>query len=425
MRKRLSPVCLALVTLTVAAQEERFYASGFTVETVASGLHEPVALEFAPDGRLFVAERNGAVQVVSGGVVRPEPVAVLDVVTENENGLLGMALDPDFAQTGHVYLFATVSTKESMILRVTAADTRDSEPVVIRDLLPTRGTFHSGGGLRFGPDGMLYFSIGDNLVKENGQDLSTLAGKIARIQRDGTTPADNPFRTPTGAPRAVYALGFRNPFRFCFAPDGRMFALDVGSDNEERREEINLVRAGGNYGWPLAEGIKSPDAPGELIDPIVAYSDGGAAPVGAVVYSGSQFPPEYAGDLFHLEYVLNRLYRVQLDGDVAASHTLFMEGGGGMLDLAQGPDGALYYCELDTGLIKRISSTTVVAADVDAAESAPLEDARLPALCGAGSLSLLVLGVAAFVITRPGCPADRRHARKPANPSVPRLRTQR
>lgn len=411
-RPRTRPARFAALAGLALAANAAFADSAppdFDLRTYCEGLAEPVAMEFAPDGRLFVAERLGRVRIVdpiggvtalhAGGWPADAPLAQIDVFSDNENGLLGLALDPNFEQTGYVYLFATVSRSESQILRVRAAVgesvTADATPVVIRDHLPTRGVFHSGGGLKFGPDGMLYFSIGDNLVDGNAQDMNTLSGKISRITPDGASPPDNPFKTPTGAPRATYALGLRNPFRFCFAPDGRLFACDVGSIGPFRREEINVVRAGDNLGWPLREGTfrrvsdEPPDA--TFVDPLLEYSAEGASPVGIVYYTGKNFPVEYQGNLFHLEYVLNRVYRVQLDGDRAASHTLFVEASGGPVDLVQGPDGCLYYCEIAAGRIRRIShrsagdvpSSTVPEPDTDAAGPVP---SPAPAPCGLGAL---------------------------------------
>lgn len=349
---------------------------GFEVSIYADGLNQPMALAFAPDGRLFVAERGGMVRIVENGVVRETPFAQVAVIVDNESGLLGLALDPDFSCNGHVYLFATVSPQEQRIIRFTdssvtrgadagaggptgtpsaASESVGIEETILRDHLPTHGVYHNGGGLKFGPDGKLYFSIGDTFVAETAQDLTTLAGKICRINRDGSTPEDNPFVTATGLPRAVYALGFRNPFRFCFAPDGRLFVMDVGSDGERRREEINVVRAGDNCGWPLVEGRQPAETfDPRFVDPIYDYHDEGSAPVGAAVYTGGQFPAQYAGNLFQMEYVWRRIYRFALDGDRVVSHTLFLETDGDPIDLIQGPDGCLYYCELSTGRILKI-----------------------------------------------------------------------
>lgn len=397
-----------LCALAAPVYADTVHDERLAISTFAAGLKEPVAIEFAPDGRLFIAEVGGKVRVASAnGVVDPTPVATIEVFTANENGLLGLALDPEFATSGYIYVFATLDPKEQQILRLIDPSKRQSEvdaqPFVLRDHLPTRGEFHSGGGLKIGPDKKLYFGIGDNLVRENSQDMNTLAGKISRINLDGTTPSDNPFKTASGSPRAVYALGLRNPFRFCFAPDGRLFAMDVGSDNEERREEINLIRPGDNCGWPLFEGKQPEPIDPAYVDPIFDYHDGGAAPVGCVFYTAGGLPDEYVGNLFHLEFVLGRLYRTVLDGDTVVSHTTLLESEGGPVDLTVGPDGALYYSELYTGEIKRLGlPISSVAGDVTSdsgviADPSTDEIVESASLCGLGAWlsSLAVVGLAA------------------------------
>src|SRR5262245_5355646 len=221
-RRTIGGASLLLAALSVrTVAQDVAHDPGFAISIWSQGLDSPVAMEFAADGRLFVAEQKGAVRVIDAtGLLSEQIVAQFEVYYENENGLLGLALDPDFAVNGYIYVFATVDTKEQRIYRIVEPQRRqsidDDEPRIIRDHLPTRGEFHSGGGLKVGPDRKLYFSIGDNLIAENAQDMNSLAGKISRINLDGSTPEDNPFTTTTGVPRAIYALGFRNPFRFCF-----------------------------------------------------------------------------------------------------------------------------------------------------------------------------------------------------------------
>jgi glucose/arabinose dehydrogenase len=191
-----------------------------------------------------------------------------------------MTLDPNFSENHYVYVFATTSIDEQRIVRLTEVDGVGTDLTVIRDNLPTTGQVHNGGSLRFGPDGFLYFGIGDTGTPELSRQMHTYAGKICRIAADGSTPDDNPFATPTGTPRAVYALGFRNPFRACFAPDGRLFVMDVGSNGDARREEINLITAGANYGWPDVEGIGDPADFPEYTNPVLAYHDEGSSIAG-------------------------------------------------------------------------------------------------------------------------------------------------
>lgn len=385
------------VSSAPVVQAVDYAETGFRVTAYATGLTQPVALAFSPDGRLFVAEKSGAIRIVEpGGAVRAQPFVTVPVITLLESGLLGLCLDPDFAQNHYVYAFATVSNEEQRIIRWTEQDGVATREHVIKDHLPSIGTFHNGGCLKVGPDRKLYFSIGDNTLGENSQDIATLAGKISRINLDGSVPADNPFTTPTGAPRAIWALGFRNPFRFTFAPEGRLIVLDVGSDLPVRREEINIVRAGDNGGWPYYEGRPADIAEPQYLYPAFEYIDQGSSPTGAVYYDAEQFPAAYRGQLYHVEYTLNRIYRVILDGDSVVDHQLFVQGDGGMVDMVLGPDGSLYYTEIIAGNIKRVS--TEQAADVlgfDGQEQLTLDD-RPPTLvfCGQFQIPIALLTLA-------------------------------
>lgn len=377
---------LAILTpclLAATARADDVKAPGFEVVTIATGLEEPTALAFAPDGRLFVGERGGTVRIIQDGRPADPPFVRIEAYAESENGLLGVALDPDFENNHFVYIFATVSFREQRIFRFTELNGVGVDEVLIREFLPTSGVFHSGGCIRFGPDGMLYFAIGDIQNPPLSQDMNSLAGKICRVNPDDGSPAaGNPFTTVTGSPRSVYALGFRNPFRFCFAPDGRMFVMDVGSNNEARREEMNVVYSGDNCGWPDVEGIPESIEFPQYNYPIVAYHDKGTSPVGVVYYSGEQFPAEYRGNVFHLDYVRSRLFRVVLSGDRALSHDLFMQGDGGTLDLVQGPDGSLVYCEFDTGDVKAVRYTAASGIEPTTSDDPP--PSAPSSFCGAG-----------------------------------------
>ncbi|HRX87070.1 MAG TPA: PQQ-dependent sugar dehydrogenase [Phycisphaerae bacterium] len=397
-------VALLLTALALpACADDEALPAGFAVTEYATGLDQPVALAFAPDGRLFIAQRTGDIRVVENGILRAVPFATFDVYTVGEGGLLGLAVSPDFAETGYVFAFITRTGEEQQIVRVTDVGGLGGDPVVIRDNLPTNGSNHNGGCLRFGPDGALYFAIGDNGVSENAQQLTTFAGKLCRINPDGSVPADNPLVTPTDTPRAIYALGFRNPFRFCFAPDGRLFLNDVGSSGDGRREEINLVTAGGNYGWPEVEGVAPAGAPADFIDPILTYHDEGSSIAGCAYYATGQFPPAYHDTYFHLDYVSQQLYNVPLDGDTALSHDLFAQLDGGPVDLLAGPDGALYYTEIYAGRVMRISypandapAPTPTPAPGPTATPTPTAtpdpgDTLDPSPCGAGATSALLV----------------------------------
>ena len=177
---------------------------GFELTTYVIGLAEPTAIAPAPDGRLFVAERGGVIRTVSpngnAGTLEPEPFATLEVYTGGEGGLLGLALDPDFETNGFLYAFVTATIAEQRIVRVTDMNGVATDETVIRGNLPTNGSVHNAGGMRVGPDGKIYFSIGDIGDPAGSDTITTLAGKISRINLAGSIPHDNPFVTPTGTP---------------------------------------------------------------------------------------------------------------------------------------------------------------------------------------------------------------------------------
>ncbi|HXK34478.1 MAG TPA: PQQ-dependent sugar dehydrogenase [Dehalococcoidia bacterium] len=262
------------------------------------------SMAFAPDGRIFVAEKHGAIRIVREGEVTT--FATFDVSSLNERGLLGMALDPHFENSPYVYAYYTYpggvtpgslySGANGRIVRIRAnGDAPDaSGERVLLELGPV-SLNHVGGALHFGPDGMLYVGLGEGARRFPGDAPDVLKrrqGYILRINRDGSIPDDNPFAaTATGVYRAVYAYGLRNPFTFAFAPDGRMFVNDVGQDDYE---EINEVFAGGDYGWSACEGPCGADG---VIDPVYSYThDEGQAITGGVFFNGGYYFADFLGN---------------------------------------------------------------------------------------------------------------------------------
>lgn len=281
---------------------------GFAAETLATGLNAPTAFVPAPDGRIFIADQTGPVRVWRVGA--PAPVTVLDLSarldTWWERGLVGFTLDPDFPGTPHAYALyvAKAPYPHHVLARFTwtgAAFDPASERILLAgdDQGRFRGSQpagHQGGPLRFGPDGKLYVALGEQTAGAPAQGLDTLLGKILRVDRDGTIPADNPFFDRTAGPaRAIWALGLRNVFGLAFQPGtGRLFATDVGQTGWE---EVNEIRRGANYGWPLAEGVAGNPA---FTDPIHAYPPiAGRSIVGAAFApAASDWPAAWRGRFF-------------------------------------------------------------------------------------------------------------------------------
>lgn len=254
--------------------------SGFTEKQVASGLSQPTAMAIASDGRVFVAEKNGKLRIIKNSSLLSASFLTVAVATSGERGLLGVALDPQFSQNGYVYVYYTASSggTRNKVSRFTANPSNPDvaqagSEVVLLDNIPSNAIYHNGGAIHFGTDGKLYIAVGDNQNGSNAQSKSTLAGKILRINKDGTIPSDNPFYSSTsGNNRAIWALGFRNPFTFAVNPtNGTIFVNDVGSNGSVKREEVNHLQKGVNYGWPNCEGACSNSS---YANPVHFYGSG-------------------------------------------------------------------------------------------------------------------------------------------------------
>src|SRR4051812_28075238 len=362
------------VRLRVEALEPRTtpttLPAGFTESLVASGLHAPSAMAFAPDGRLFVLEQTGSVRVVKNGSLLATPFLTLGVDSSGERGLLGIAFDPNFAADHFVYLYHTVpgTPAHNRVSRFTANGDSvvPGSEVVIADLDPLSGaTNHNGGGMHFGPDGKLYVGVGENANGANAQTLTNRLGKLLRLNPDGSIPTDNPFyTTAAGANRSIWAYGLRNPFTFSFqAGTGRLFINDVGANTWE---EVNAGAAGANYGWPQTEG---PTTAAGVRGPLYAYTHGGGAfqggaIAGAAFYNPPKptFPSGFVGQYFFAHFVSSWIPRV--DSPTGAV-TAFASGltTNGPVDLTTGTDGGLYYLARGsgsaTGVVYRIQYPTV------------------------------------------------------------------
>jgi glucose/arabinose dehydrogenase len=324
--------------------------AGFTERLVASGLASPTAMQFAPDGRLFVAEQGGRLRVIKNGTLLPTPFLTVTVNASGERGLLGVAFDPDFAVNSFVYVYYTATTPavHNRVSRFTAngdVALAGSEIVILELDNLSGATNHNGGAIAFDND-KLFIAVGDNANGANAQSLNTLHGKMLRINRDGSIPTDNPFYTSTsGKNRAIWALGLRNPFTFAIHPDGRIYINDVGQNTWE---EINDGISGANYGWPATEG---PTSNPNFVSPRHAYnhSTGGCAITGGAFYAPMtwQFPSEYLNDYFFADYCGGWIRK--LDPANGNAVTTFATGITFPVDLKVAEDGSLYYLARGSG----------------------------------------------------------------------------
>jgi aldose sugar dehydrogenase len=353
--------------------------TGFETTPIVTGLDGPTDFRFLPDGRILIAEKGGAIKVAtSGGQVQSNPVVTIPVDSDFSRGVEGLAVDPNFAQNGRIYVaYINTNHVEQLSRFTTVTDpgtgaitvVPNSEKVLVLGT-ETAADDHFGGTLAFGPDGDLYWGVGDNgyfvdnaaNISQDSQNLGNIYGKVLRINPDGTVPSNNPYVGVAGALPQIYANGFRNPFRGNFTPTGKLLVGDVG---QTTWEEIDLVTAGGNYGWPLAEGV-CPGAgecdpgvvPGQLVNPIYTYNhDGGSNSITAVLpYSGATFGPAYQNTVFFADFSRGWIEYVTCNGSYTScgNPTMFNPNAGSTVSLQEGPDGAIYQLTLD-GTISRIA----------------------------------------------------------------------
>ena len=333
--------------------------TGFTETMIANGLSSPTAMDFAPDGRLFVCLQGGQLRVIKNGSLLATPFVTLTVDSAGERGLLGVTFDPNFSANNFVYVYYTVpgSLAHNRVSRFTASGdvaTPGSEFVLLNlNDLSSAGN-HNGGAIHFGPDGKLYIAVGENANGSNSQTLSNLLGKMLRINSDGTIPTDNPFfNTATGVNRAIWALGLRNPFTFAFKPGTtRMFINDVG---QSTWEEINDGIAGSNYGWPTTEG---PTSDPNFRSPIFWYGHGSLSTEGCAITGGAfynpttvQFPSSYVGKYFFADYCNSWIRVFDPSNNTAAG---FASSASNPVDLKVTNDGSLYYLSIGLASVFRI-----------------------------------------------------------------------
>ncbi|MGX9787496.1 PQQ-dependent sugar dehydrogenase [Mycobacterium sp. MMS18-G62] len=326
---------------------------GFERTPVVSGLNNPVDFRFLPDGRIVIGEQGGAIRVVKNGVLQSQPLIVLSAGTGGERGISGLAVDPNFGTNGFLYVAYTSAENRDRLSRITVTgDTAASETVLLET--EPAGFIHHGGALGFGPDNKLYWGIGDNGIGANAQDLQTLRGKILRLNTDGSAPSDNPFFGHTDARPEIYAYGLRNPFRLTFTPGNQLLVADVG---QVSWEEVNLVEAGKNYGWPSAEGVCNSCT---SVNPIFTYPHGnGAAITSVLVYTGDTFDPSYLNKVFIADEVQGWIKVLSCAADFSSCSEVqtFDAHAGTTVKLAQGPDGNLYHLTYQPGELVRISPT--------------------------------------------------------------------
>jgi len=333
--------------------------AGFTWSPVVAGLRSPVDIQSAGGDRLFIVEQRGLIRIADENGLRQEPfLDIRDRVfdTGNEQGLLGLALHPDFASNGSFYVNYTRGNGDTVIARFRVSDDPDrvdpdSEFVLLQIDQPFPN--HNGGRLVFGPDGYLYIGTGDGGAQGDpqgrAQNPDSLLGKILRLDVDGgepyAIPADNPFAAGGGRPE-IWALGLRNPWRFAFDPGtGDLFIGDVGQNQWEEIDTLPSGTAGANFGWDLREGLDSyeGDPSPAFTDPVAVYShaEGGCSVTGGEVVRDPSLP-EWQGIYLYGDFCSGLIWGLFRDGSGAWQNRLLFDSGFQITSFGSGVDGAVY-----------------------------------------------------------------------------------
>jgi aldose sugar dehydrogenase len=306
-----------------------------SVQILATNLDQPWAIDFADDS-ILITEKTGKIRVVQSDVLLEEPLAVLRVADIFDGGLLGLAVHPDFKNNHYIYVYFTYEENGNLwnkILKITEYQYKLNNATTVLDGIPG-SRFSNGGVIKFGPDNKLYVATGagsDSL--HDAQNLDSLAGKILRLNDDGSIPSDNPF---SNSP--IFSYGHSNPKGMAWSNSGSLYVTEWGPT---KNDEINLVDAGKNYGWPDQQCSGSE----EYVKAIVCY-DPAIEPGGIVFYSGNQL--DFNSDMIMASMKPENLDRLKISGEGIEYQKSILSGLGRIRDVAEGPDGYLYIITSNT-----------------------------------------------------------------------------
>jgi glucose/arabinose dehydrogenase len=293
---------------------------------IATDLEVPWGFAFLPNGDALFTERDSGrlLRMDASGNIRE--VQTLPTRGYGEGGSLGLAISPHYERDGYVYAYYTTD-QDNRVVRFKLGEA--PEPILTG--IPFN-TYHDGGRIAFGPDGMLYVCTGDAGNPSNSQDRNSLGGKILRITPDGDVPQDNPFPN-----NPLYSYGHRNVEGLAWDEEGRLYASEFGLN---RYDEVNLIEPGGNYGWPYVEGEGGEP---RYIDPITTWRTSEASPSGAEILKNGAIP-QWEGDLFVAALRGERLWRLELgpEGQVTGREQLLRDQVGRIRNVVQAPDGSLW-----------------------------------------------------------------------------------
>jgi glucose/arabinose dehydrogenase len=305
-----------------------------SVEIVATNFDRPWSIAFA-DERIFVSEKSGKIRVVTSSLL-DSPLITLRTPEIFGGGLLGITTHPNFSNNHFLYAYYTYEENEKLwnkIIRITEASNKAIEVITIMDKIPG-SAFSNGGVIKFGPDKKLYVGTGSvSDFSNESQSFDSLTGKILRLNDDGTIPFDNPFEESY-----VFTLGHRNPTGFAWNNEGQMYATESGPT---KNDEINLIIAGSNYGWPEVQCYSNND---NFVNPLKCF-DPGLEPGGIIFYSGDKL--DIDNKMILASQKATNLFKVEINDDNVTLERI-LSGVGRIRDVAQGPDGYVYIITTNT-----------------------------------------------------------------------------
>ncbi|QDI89125.1 PQQ-dependent sugar dehydrogenase [Candidatus Nitrosopumilus sp. SW] len=332
-------VAFSVYTLTLPSDpiplpEPNFNSKSNSVEILAENLDKPRSVAVS-DNRIFVTEKDGSIIVIENDIQLESPLVTLRSADVFDGGLLGIALHPNFSENHYIYVFLTYEEDETLwnkIMRITESENKLQDAETIFDKIPG-SSFTNGGFIKFGPDEKLY--VGTGAISDSShlpQDLDSLSGKILRINDDGSIPEDNPF---TNSP--VYSLGHRNPQGMTWDNEGNLYVAEFGP---EKNDEINIILAGQNYGWPEQECSGN-----ENFENAVLCYDPSIEPGGILFYTGDKFDFDFPFIMASMR--ASNVYQVDFEEGLISQKSI-LSGIGRVRDVVQGPDGYLYVITSNT-----------------------------------------------------------------------------
>ncbi|ADZ08636.1 Quinoprotein glucose dehydrogenase [Methanobacterium lacus] len=265
-------IVLILVVVAILVFPKNYNQTGFQSDVIAQNLQVPWAIDFLPNNTMIFTQRDGEVKIIDPA--GSETVGKMAVTAQGESGLLGLAVDPDFSNNNYIYVYYTASDG-NRVSRFVFNGTLKNETILL-DKIPSNN-IHNGGRIKFGPDGLLYITTGDAGNNASAQDLNSLAGKVLRMDKNGSVPVENPYNN------YVYTYGHRDPQGLAWSSNGTLYESEHGDNHND---EINILVSGGNYGWPLYQGNNT--APGYIL-PMIVYTDYTLAPSGIAFYNNKLY----------------------------------------------------------------------------------------------------------------------------------------